>query len=393
MPAADEETEKIRTCILGLQTHIINIPLSQGFSPTRWQTVINAMLEKTPGSPILHKLRVIHILEADYNLTLKAIFGRRLIRNCESHGTLGDLQDGFRKGRSTTRTLLHNEIINDYNKRLRIDNYTGMTDISGCFDRILPSIIALLNRKNGCTQAAVRMHSETLSKARYYIKTQNGISSEYYSNKKLPVYGNGQGAGDSPSQWCQQSALLFELYKRSITRAQMSDKHGKTQAMIPMAAFADKTNLLGNNDTHSKNLQELTDEAKNAFSTWNGLLNAAGHFMELTKCACYLSFWKFQEDGYAYTMSPEEHGQKIFVSDIQGQVKEIPQLESNSPQKLLGVMKCPIGDQQAEIICLKNKSDGYARKMNANFLNNRCSTSIRNILSSCHALLTPNYLH
>jgi hypothetical protein len=76
MPAADEETEKIRTCILGLQTHIINIPLSQGFSPTRWQTVINAMLEKTPGSPILHKLRVIHILEADYNLTLKAIFGR-----------------------------------------------------------------------------------------------------------------------------------------------------------------------------------------------------------------------------------------------------------------------------------------------------------------------------
>jgi hypothetical protein len=149
----------------------------------------------------------------------------------------------------------------------------------------------------------------------------------------------------------------------------MSDKHGKNQATIPMAAFADDTNLLGNNDTHSKSPQELTDEAKNAFSTWNGLLNAAGHFMELTKCACYLSFWKFQEDGYAYTMSPEEHGQKIFVSDIQGQVKEIPQLESNSPQKLLGVMKCPIGDQQAEIIRLKNKSDGYARRMNANYLN------------------------
>jgi hypothetical protein len=369
IPTMDEETEKIRTGILVIQTHIINIPLTHGFSPDRWQTVINAMLEKVPGNPLLHKLRVIHLLEADYNLTLKAIFGRRLLYNCESHGALGDLQDGFRKGRSTTRTLLHNEIINDYNKRLRIDNYTGMTDISGCFDRILPSMIALLNRKNGCTREAVQMHSTTLQRAKYYIKTQHGISSEFYSNEELPIYGNGQGAGDSPSQWCQQSALLFDIYKDENTGAQMSNKNGNTRVSIPMAAFADDTNLLGNNDNNEKTPEELTEEAKNAFATWNGLLNAAGHFMELTKCACYLSFWKFQEDGYAYTMQPEEHGQKIFVTDINGQEKEIPQLESNKSQKLLGVMKCPIGDQQDEISRLKQKSNMYAKRMNANHLN------------------------
>jgi hypothetical protein len=68
--------------------------------------------------PLLHKLRVIHILEADYKLVLKTIFGRRLMKNCEIHGTLGDIQDGFRKGRSTTRTLLHNKIVKDYNKCL-----------------------------------------------------------------------------------------------------------------------------------------------------------------------------------------------------------------------------------------------------------------------------------
>jgi hypothetical protein len=114
----ETELENIRTGILGIQTHIINIPIAHGFSPLRWQTVINAMLEKVPGNPLLHKLRVIHILEADYNLTLKAIFGRRLLYNCKEHGVLGDLQDGFRKGRSTTQTLLHNKLINDYNKRL-----------------------------------------------------------------------------------------------------------------------------------------------------------------------------------------------------------------------------------------------------------------------------------
>jgi hypothetical protein len=163
-------------------------------------------------------------MEADYNLTLKAIFGRCLMKNCELHGALGDLQDGFRKGRSTTRTLLHNEIVNDYNKRLRIDNYVGMTDISGCFDRILPPIISILNRINGCPKEAVQMHAKTLLQAKYHLKTRHGISTEYYSNETTPVYGNGQGAGDSPSQWSQESALLFKLYQSKMPGAALGDR-------------------------------------------------------------------------------------------------------------------------------------------------------------------------
>jgi hypothetical protein len=98
-----------------VQAHVINIP--RGFSPQWWRTIINKMLEKIAGKRLLHKLRVIHILEADYNLALKNIFGRCLMHNCKKFEALGDRQDGFRKGRSTIRTLLQNEIINDYNKR------------------------------------------------------------------------------------------------------------------------------------------------------------------------------------------------------------------------------------------------------------------------------------
>jgi hypothetical protein len=78
-----------------VQAHVINIPTRMGFSPQRWRTIINAMLEKIPGKPLLHKLCVIHILEADYNLTLKNIFGQQLMQNCKHFGTLGELQDGF----------------------------------------------------------------------------------------------------------------------------------------------------------------------------------------------------------------------------------------------------------------------------------------------------------
>jgi hypothetical protein len=226
-PSDDVVTVEIRQDILQLQTDIINILIQNGFSPDRWRTVVNAMLEKITGKPLLHKLRVIHILEADYNLALKQIFGRRLLKNCEQHGALGDLQDGFRKGRSTMQTLLHNELANDYNKRMRINNYVGMTDISRCFDRIVAPVISLLNIKNGCPTPAVTMHATTLQKAKYHLKTKQGISQSFYQHSEdTPVHGNGQGAGDSPSQWCQQSAMLFDLYTDGQTGMSMSTRAG-----------------------------------------------------------------------------------------------------------------------------------------------------------------------
>jgi hypothetical protein len=114
----DEETEKAKTSILTVQTHIINLPLKYGFSPMRWRKVVNALIEKIPNKPFIHKLRVIHLLEADYNLCLKAIFGRKLTWNCKRHGALGEIQNGFRPNQSTLDTIVLNELITEYNRRM-----------------------------------------------------------------------------------------------------------------------------------------------------------------------------------------------------------------------------------------------------------------------------------
>jgi hypothetical protein len=135
-----------------------------------------------------------------------------------------------------------------------------------------------------------------------------------------------------------------------------------------MTAFADDTNLLGNNDGHHKSRTEMIDELKDAFNHWNRLLHATGHSMEIGKCACYLAFWEFQDDGYAFTITPEEHGQEITIQSIHGREEKIPQLKTNEAQRLLGVMKRPIGDQQAEIARLKLKSDAFAIRINSNAL-------------------------
>jgi hypothetical protein len=100
------------------------------------------------------------------------------------------------------------------------------------------------------------------------FKTRHGISTEYYSNDTTPVYGNGQGAGDSPSQWSQESALLFRLYQSKMPGAALCDRERKQTTMIPLAAFADDTNLLGNNNNDDKS---------------QGILKRNGAFYGITK--------------------------------------------------------------------------------------------------------------
>jgi hypothetical protein len=75
---ADQPNPAIARAKKILHAHflIISTAIKFGISLTRWQNVVNSMIEKEPGNPNIHRLRVIHLYEADYNLTL-GIFGAR----------------------------------------------------------------------------------------------------------------------------------------------------------------------------------------------------------------------------------------------------------------------------------------------------------------------------
>jgi excinuclease UvrABC nuclease subunit len=49
---------------------IILTAVKFGISLTQWQNVVNSMIEKEPGNPKTHRLRVIHLSEADYHIFL-----------------------------------------------------------------------------------------------------------------------------------------------------------------------------------------------------------------------------------------------------------------------------------------------------------------------------------
>ena len=54
-----------------------------GFSVLRWQRAIDVMLEKLAGVKIIHLMRIIGLVEADFNCVLKILYSERLMKNAE----------------------------------------------------------------------------------------------------------------------------------------------------------------------------------------------------------------------------------------------------------------------------------------------------------------------
>jgi hypothetical protein len=65
---------------LGARVHstMMTLTFLCGFAPSRWKQCLEVMLEKDVGKPMIHRLRISVLLEADFNIALRIIWMRRL---------------------------------------------------------------------------------------------------------------------------------------------------------------------------------------------------------------------------------------------------------------------------------------------------------------------------
>jgi hypothetical protein len=83
-----EELNLIQHKLLHIRLQIINYALKTGYSHKRWQTIANSHILKEPGNIWIHRTRVIHIYEADYNLALGVKWRQAMHRADEVHYTV-----------------------------------------------------------------------------------------------------------------------------------------------------------------------------------------------------------------------------------------------------------------------------------------------------------------
>jgi hypothetical protein len=112
LPPEAQTLAEIAKELLQLHVSLLQLAIQHNQSYARWQRVANLMLEKDFGIPKIHRLRIIHLYEADLNLLLGIYFARVLVRHIESNDGFNDGCYGNRAGLSAHEPVFVEELQN-----------------------------------------------------------------------------------------------------------------------------------------------------------------------------------------------------------------------------------------------------------------------------------------
>jgi Reverse transcriptase (RNA-dependent DNA polymerase) len=352
----------MQSCLLTLHVQMLNYALERGYSYERWHTVINTILFKDPDNVKIHRTRVIHIYEADYNLTL-GIKWRMALYQAEAFRELNPGQYGSRPRRNAIDPVFLEEmqlkIARASRKTLVQTNY----DATSCYDRIIINLAMLVSRKYGVPKVITQTNATTLEKATYRIRTELGVADDGYTHSiDNPIYGTGQGSGNSPMIWCFLSSVLFQMYDELCHKALYCHPDRTNPMELGMIGFVDDSN--GQTNCFMSNEDEMTlptilTQLRYNAQVWANVLGTSGGSLELTKCSCHLAVWTFADKGdpvLIHTQQPAE----LPLNVTDPLTKASHALEFLSPytaHKTLGHYKEPAGTQSTQYRKLWAKSD------------------------------------
>jgi hypothetical protein len=150
-----------QTSIIQLLMSLVNYAIRNQYVLERWKSIVNTMIFKEAGSYKIHRLRVIHIYEADFNLLL-AVKWRRLLHHADHEGLIHAGQYGGRPGCEAQSLTFLEELKYDISFVSRRTIFNFDNDAMSCYDRIILALASLINRKYGQHQTIVAVHAKTL---------------------------------------------------------------------------------------------------------------------------------------------------------------------------------------------------------------------------------------
>jgi len=285
-PAIKEETEmltshqtEMREAIRG----IINHCLHHGYVLHRWKKILNAMIFKEHNNHKIHRLRVIHIYEADLNLIF-AIKWQQLLHHADHTNQLNNGLFGGRPGCEAQSLPLLEELKYDISLTSRRSLFNFDNDASSCYDRIIINLASLISRKYGIHRNVTSLHANTLMNAAFHLRTLDGsLSHESYSHSPLfPIHGSGQGSGNSPCIWLLISSTLCDTHTSLSHGATFTSPDGSESVTTSMVGYVDDCTGTYNSfhPQHELTAEEMTNNMQSNAQTWNDILWSSGGMLD-----------------------------------------------------------------------------------------------------------------
>ena len=112
---------------------MMNIPFQYGFPLDRWLHSLQCMLLKK-DRPYITKMRIIELIEADFNASMKILLSRRLMRHADKSGVNNAQTHGGRQGRSTYDAMIISQLTTDITRLNKSNLLVIFNDAGDCYD-------------------------------------------------------------------------------------------------------------------------------------------------------------------------------------------------------------------------------------------------------------------
>jgi len=369
---AIEDLESVRNSCLDGHLTLLQYALHFGYSYTRWQSIVNAMLEKIPGNPYIHKLRVIHLYEWDFNLIL-GVKWRQLLHHICDNGWTNWSAYGSTPGCDALSPAFLRELEYEMCRITQKPLVQFDNDAASCYDRIPCFLANVASRKYGLDAKVCMVQGRTLKEAKYYLKTKLGISEHcIVHSRELPWFGTGQGSGNSPTYWLLIVTTLSDIYDSKAKGATYVSPTTALEITIKLLSFVDDTNNRTNDFTATEppSREALINFATHDSQLWHDILTSTNQTLELSKCSYHYIHFDFKETtGEPYMVLEDTNPVPLVIESATGPTT-IEFKPSNKASKYLGCMKAP-ANQEAQKKEIEKKCKDFAKVVNCSNLSRK----------------------
>ena len=353
--------------ILRVMHGIASTAAKRGFYLQRWLRVINVMIYKEPGNFKLEKLRVIHLFEADFNLMVGILFGRRAMFHARDHSLIHSSQGG-RLGSECMDVaftkILHFSLAHLTKTPLGLFE----SDAEACFDRIVMRMAFMSFKAMGAPPKPLQMWEHTLYHIRHELRTGYGESTgSYRYTEESPIFGPGQGSRGGVAAVCAMTTILLRAFDRlghgSTFCDPLQTKFAKT---ISKMFIDDASNYVNNflQGLHFPTDQiDLTALLSEDAQIWERLLHTSGGKLRPDKCLYYLILWLFDEEGVS-TLEPPDNDTQLTITTGQSLTQQhITHYPPQQAHRTLGVYVSPNFQTSTALHILQQKVQQYASRL------------------------------
>ena len=328
------------------------LAFSNGTLLDRYKITITTLIAKEKGRPRIHRLRPIHIIEAELQALSKSQWAKSMVAQAEKNNDITPSQYGGRHGKQAQSAVLNKVLIFDITRHLSKPLISVDEDLKANYDRELAHLGAMEDRYVGLTHEHGEYLIRTTREQQFFVKTGFGVSKEHYTySDDAKIWGLGQGIGWAGAHWLVTSSLIDKVMAENCNGILFESPDRETVVEKITDMFVDDLNQYCNNPSPQYTLLSQTQHNVQLHSE---LAYCTGGCIALDKCKFFHVDFHFDEFGESHMFTKDELPTTLVInSAIDGVPVQIDQLDVNDPWRSLGYFINPTGTQDELFKCVQ----------------------------------------